>query len=145
MNESASQPMNCRNWPVREGLWYDRNNFWIRMEGPVAHVGLSAYGQWAIGDILYLDLVPVGSPLLKGERFGSVESGKWVGNLITPLDGYVLEYNTGVIADPRLIKEDPYGSGWIMKVKFNSDTESGSFMDHTAYTAYIQEQERNSD
>jgi len=140
MSESINQPMQCENWPIPEDLKYDCNNFWIRIEGKLATIGLSAYGQWVIGDILYLDLVPVGSPLLKGERFGSVESGKWVGNLRAPLDGYVREYNPVVVADPRVIQDDPYNKGWIMKVELAADAVSDSFLDHRAYAVFMREQ-----
>jgi glycine cleavage system H protein len=143
MTDVSKHITSDENWPIPEGLWYDRNNFWIKMQGQVATVGLTAYGQWVIGEILYLDVVPVGSPLLKGDRFGSVESGKWVGNLISPLDGYVRAYNPAVMRDPRGIQRDPYGEGWIMLVELAAEADSGSFLDHTAYAAFVQEQASN--
>lgn len=140
MTVQVNQSAQCGNWVVREDLKYDRNNFWIRVEGRQAFIGLSDYGQWVIGDILYLELVPAGSPIIRGERFGSVESGKWVGNLIAPVSGTILEYNQDAVADPRLIQEDPYGTGWIMKVDVEFESDLDSLLDHSDYADFIKEQ-----
>jgi glycine cleavage system H protein len=135
--------MQIENWQVQEDLKYDNNNFWVEIEGQHALIGLSDYGQWVIGDILYLDLAPEGATIVRGEKFGSVESGKWVGNLIAPVNGRVLECNPLVVSEPRQIQVDPYGTGWIMKIELASDGESGSLLDHTAYAEFIKEQIKN--
>jgi len=140
MTDILNTPIGCKNWIIHKDLKYDRNNFWIKIEGLVAYIGLSDYGQWVIGDILYLDLLPVGSPLLKGERFGSVESGKWVGNLMAPISGRVLEYNPAVMANPRIIQEDPYDKGWIMKVELAADEGNETLLNHSAYAGFVKEQ-----
>ncbi|HPA07219.1 MAG TPA: glycine cleavage system protein GcvH [Methanoregulaceae archaeon] len=143
MSDKLNGPKACGNWMIHEDVKYDRNNFWVKTEGRIAYIGLSDYGQWVIGDILYLDLVPQGAELLKGERFGSVESGKWVGNLMAPVSGHVREYNPAVVADPRVIQEDPYGKGWIMKVELESIEESETLLDHAAYAEFVKEQARD--
>ena len=140
MKDLVNQPIQCENWLIRENLKYDQNNFWIRIEDRLASIGLSDYGQWVIGDILYLDLAPEGATIVRGEKFGSVESGKWVGNLIAPVNGRVLECNPLVVSEPRQIQVDPYGTGWIMKVELVSDDEIGSLLDHATYVEFIKEQ-----
>jgi glycine cleavage system H protein len=132
--------MQIENWQVREGLKYDSNNFWVEVKGQQALIGLSDYGQWVIGDILYLDLATEGVTIVRGGKFGSVESGKWVGNLIAPVNGRVLECNPLVVSEPRQIQVDPYGTGWIMKVELVSDDEIGSLLDHATYAELIKEQ-----
>jgi len=135
--------MQIENWQVQEDRKYDSNNFWVETEGHQALIGLSDYGQWVIGDILYLDLAPEGSIIVKGEKFGSVESGKWVGNLISPVNGRVLKRNALVVAQPRQIQVDPYGKGWMMKIELASDGENSSLLDPAAYAEFIKEQIKN--
>lgn len=135
--------MQIENWQVREGLKYDSNNFWVEIEGHQALIGLSDYGQWVIGDILYLDLAPDGSILAKGEKFGSVESGKWVGNLISPVNGRVLKSNASLVAQPQQIQADPYGTGWMMRIELAADGEGASLLDDAAYAEFVKEQIKN--
>lgn len=135
--------MQIEKWRVREGLKYDSNNFWVEIEGHQALIGLSDYGQWVIGDILYLDLAPEGAILAKGEKFGSVESGKWVGNLISPVNGRVLKSNAAVVAQPRQIQADPYGTGWMVRVELAAGGEGASLLDDAAYAEFVKEQIKN--
>ena len=135
--------MQIENWQIREGLKYDSNNFWVEIEGHQALIGLSDYGQWVIGDILYLDLAPEGSILAKGEKFGSVESGKWVGNLISPVNGLVLKSNAAVVAQPQQIQTDPYGTGWMVRIELAAEGEGASLLDDAAYAEFVKEQIKN--
>lgn len=135
--------MQIGNWQVREDLQYDSNNFWIDIKGGQALIGLTDYGQWVIGDILYIELGQEGATMNKGERFGSIESGKWVGNLIAPVSGRILESNPAAVNDPRQIQANPYGAGWLLKVKLDSDDGSGSLLNCAAYVEFIKEQIRN--
>jgi glycine cleavage system H protein len=143
MKDLVNQSIQCENWLIREDLKYDQNNFWIKIEQRYACIGLSDYGQWVIGDILYLDLAPEGATIVRGEKFGSVESGKWVGNLIAPINGRVLQCNSLVVSEPRQIQVDPYGTGWIMKVELVPEDEIGSLLNHIAYAEFIKEQIKN--
>jgi glycine cleavage system H protein len=135
--------MQIENWEIREDLRYDNNNFWIRIDGRQAIVGLSDYGQWVIGDILYLDLYGEGTLIYRGETCGSVESGKWVGNLIAPVTGRILKNNSAVVTDPRKINMDPYGTGWMMRIELDVDDSLGFLFDHLIYAQWIREQQRN--
>lgn len=132
--------MQIENWKVKEDLKYDSNNFWVKIEGHQALIGLSDYGQWVIGDILYIELGQEGAKIQKGESFGSVESGKWVGNLIAPVSGHVLACNNPAVDDPHIIQEDPYGTGWLISVELASDREIPSLFDCAAYVEFVKEQ-----
>lgn len=135
--------MQIENWQIKEELKYDSNNFWIAIKDQEALIGLSDYGQWVIGDILYIELGQEGAPIQKGESCGSVESGKWVGNLIAPVSGRILECNSVAVNDPRQIQTDPYGTGWLMKIALESGDENHLLLDCTAYAEFIKEQIKN--
>ena len=133
------------NWRIPEDLKYDTNNFWIRMDGRIAYMGLTDYGQWVIGDILYVNLEPEGTAIARGKKFGSIESGKWVGNLLSPVDGVIVKNNSLVLTDPQQINVDPYGVGWIIRVETESEREVESLMDCLVYMQWIDKQvERDS-
>ena len=135
--------MQIQNWQIKEHLKYDSNNFWVAIEGQQALIGLTDYGQWVIGDILYIEIGKVGAILQKGESFGSVESGKWVGNLIAPISGQVIACNNTAVDDPHQIQADPYGIGWLIKVDLASDREICTLFDCVDYANFVKEQVKN--
>ncbi|MDD3249826.1 MAG: glycine cleavage system protein GcvH [Smithellaceae bacterium] len=135
--------MQIENWQIKEELKYDNNNFWVEIKNRQALIGLSDYGQWVIGDILYIELGSEGAQIQKGESCGSVESGKWVGNLIAPVSGRILESNSAAVENPLQIQTDPYGAGWLMRVALESGDESRSLLDSTAYAEFVKEQVKN--
>lgn len=124
-----------------DDLFYDRNDFWIRV-AEEAVIGLTDYGQGSIGDIFYLELVPVGTIVRQGERCGSIESGKWVGSLLTPVSGVIVEANRDAEADPRRVNADPFGRGWLYRMEPADRNEIGLLMDSGAYKAWIEERIR---
>ncbi len=125
---------------IREDVKYDRNNFWIRPDGASALIGLTEYGQWVIGDILYLELDPEGKAEAKGDRFGSIESGKWVGSLISPVSGRILQRNPVVLENPNKVNSSPYDEGWLIKVELETNDELGTFLDGEEYRSFVKEQ-----
>jgi len=135
--------MQIENWKVKEDLKYDGNNFWVALDGQQALIGLTDYGQWVIGDILYIQIGKEGATIHKGESFGSVESGKWVGNLIAPVSGRVLACNNTAVDDPHKIQADPYGTGWLIKVELASDKEVPALLNCAAYVEFVNEQVKN--
>jgi len=135
--------MQIENWKVKEDLKYDSNNFWVAIEGQQALIGLTDYGQWVIGDILYIEIGKEGATLQKGESFGSVESGKWVGNLIAPVSGRVVACNNTAVDDPHKIQADPYGTGWLIKVALATDKEVSALLNCAAYVEFVKEQVKN--
>ena len=127
---------------VPEGLRYDRNDYWVDAAAGEAVIGLTAFGQDVAGDILYLELPPVGSSVGRGVDCGSIESGKWVGRLLPPVTGIVLEKNNVLEADPSGINLDPYGDGWLIKVRLADTAEVEELLNPVAYREWIEEQIR---
>lgn len=102
---------------VPADLQYTAEHEWVRLEGDVATVGITQYAADALGDVVYVDLPKVGAALAAGAIVGEVESTKSVGELYAPLDGEVIEANSAVVDAPETINSDPYGDGWLVKVR----------------------------
>lgn len=102
---------------VPADLQYTAEHEWVRLEGDVATVGITQYAADALGDVVYVDLPKVGAALAAGAIVGEVESTKSVGELYAPLDGEVIEANSAVVDAPETINSDPYGEGWLVKVR----------------------------
>ncbi|MEN9621489.1 MAG: glycine cleavage system protein [Actinomycetota bacterium] len=105
---------------VPADLQYTAEHEWVRLEGDVATVGITQYAADALGDVVYVDLPKVGAALAAGSIVGEVESTKSVGELYAPLDGEVVEANSAVVDAPETINSDPYGDGWLVKVRISS-------------------------
>ncbi len=101
-------------------LQYTAEHEWVRLEGDIATVGITQYAADALGDVVYVDLPKPGAALAAGSIVGEVESTKSVGELYAPLDGEVVEANSGVVDAPETINSDPYGEGWLVKVRVSS-------------------------
>ena len=102
---------------VPSDLQYTAEHEWVRVEGDVVTVGITQYAADALGDVVYVDLPAVGANLTSGAVVGEVESTKSVGELFAPLDGEVVEANQAVVDAPETINADPYGDGWLVKVR----------------------------
>ena len=102
---------------VPADLQYTAEHEWVRLEGDVATVGITQYAADALGDVVYVDLPKVGAALAAGAIVGEVESTQSVGELYAPLDGEVIEANSAVVDAPETINSDPYGDGWLVKVR----------------------------
>ena len=105
---------------VPNELQYTAEHEWVRLDGDVATVGITQYAADALGDVVYVDLPKVGAALAAGSIVGEVESTKSVGELYAPLDGEVIEANQAVVDAPETINSDPYGDGWLVKVRVSS-------------------------
>jgi glycine cleavage system H protein len=103
------------NFP--ENLQYTKDHEWIRFEGDVAFVGITDFAQKELGDIVYLDINTIGENLNAGDVFGTVEAVKTVSDLFLPVDAEILEFNSELDTSPDLVNKDPYGKGWIVKIK----------------------------
>ena len=110
-------------WNFPEDLLYDDHHQWLRKEGNTITIGLTDYGQYTRGDILYLSLPEAGAQVKAGEAVGSLETGKWVGRFYAPQAGEISAVNEEVLEDSRLINQDPYGHGWLFKIKTHSSEE----------------------
>lgn len=99
-------------------LKYTPEHEWVAVDGDVATVGITAYAAEKLGDVVYVDLPKQGSTVATGKVVGEIESTKSVGELFAPVDGEVVESNQAVVDDPTLVNSDPFGAGWLIKVRF---------------------------
>ena len=118
---------------------YTSEHEWIRVEGDVAYVGITDYAQDPLGDIVFVDIPTEGETLEKGEVFGTIEVVKTVSDLFLPVGGEVLEQNEALADQPELVNTDPYGEGWIIKIKPSNLSEMDELLDAEAYKALISE------
>ena len=118
-------------------LKYTKEHEWIRVEGEDAVVGITDYAQSQLGDIVFVDCETVGDALEAGETFGTVEAVKTVSDLYLPVAGEVLEFNEELEGEPELVNKDPYGKGWIVKIKISDETELDGLLNADAYKAII--------
>jgi glycine cleavage system H protein len=118
-------------------LKYTKEHEWIRVEGEEAVVGITDYAQSQLGDIVFVEVETEGESLDAGETFGSVEAVKTVSDLYMPVAGEVLEFNAALVNKPELVNTDPYGAGWIIRVKIESEEQLDSLLDAGAYKAII--------
>nr|WP_294896490.1 glycine cleavage system protein GcvH [uncultured Pedobacter sp.] len=109
------------NFPAE--LKYTKDHEWIKVEGNEAYVGITAFAQRELGDIVYIDINTLGTEVKEGDVFGTVEAVKTVSDLFMPLTGTVLEINNKLDANPELVNQDPYGDGWMVKVKFTGSAD----------------------
>ena len=122
---------------IKENLKYSADHEWLRMEGEEAYIGISDYAQHELGDIVFVDVTTVGETMDKDEEFGSIEAVKTVSPVLMPVSGEIIEFNEALEADPALINNDPYGEGWIIKVKMSNPAEADALMDAAAYKAQL--------
>ena len=123
------------NFPTN--VKYTNEHEWIRVEGDVAVVGITDYAQSQLGDIVFVECETVGDALEAGETFGTVEAVKTVSDLYLPVAGEVLEFNEELEGEPELVNKDPYGKGWIVKIKISDETELDGLLNADAYKAII--------
>jgi glycine cleavage system H protein len=123
------------NFP--ESLRYTKDHEWIRMEGDVAVIGITDFAQHELGDIVYVEIESVGKELKAGDVFGTVEAVKTVSDLYLPVNGSVTEVNPKLNANPELVNSDPYGEGWMVKMKVSDSSEVDALMDSAAYQSLV--------
>ncbi|NQX14772.1 glycine cleavage system protein GcvH [Rathayibacter sp. VKM Ac-2857] len=118
-------------------LQYTSDHEWILVEGETATVGITAYAADKLGDVVFVELPEAGSRVEGGSVVGEIESTKSVGELFAPVDGEVLETNTAVVDSPELVNTDPFGDGWLIKVRF--DALPDGLLDAAAYDELVGE------
>ena len=118
-------------------LKYTKEHEWSRVEGEEAVVGITDYAQSQLGDIVFVECETVGDALEAGETFGTIEAVKTVSDLYLPVAGEVLEFNEELEGEPELVNKDPYGKGWIVKIKISDETELDGLLNADAYKAII--------
>ncbi|MBQ3751021.1 MAG: glycine cleavage system protein GcvH [Bacteroidales bacterium] len=122
---------------IPENLKYSNDHEWLRMEGEFAYVGITAFAANELGDIVFLDITTEGETLGQNEVFGSIEAVKTVSDLMLPVGGEVVEFNTALEDNPALVNTDPYGEGWIIKIKVTDPAEADTLLDAAGYQALI--------
>jgi glycine cleavage system H protein len=118
-------------------LKYTKDHEWVRVEGNVATVGVTAFAQGELGDIVYVEVETEGETLEKEEIFGTVEAVKTVSDLYMPISGKIIEFNSNLEATPELVNSDPYGEGWMVKIELSNDSEIDELMNSDDYEAHI--------
>jgi len=131
------------NFP--EGLKFSKEHEWVLVDGEVALVGITEYAQEELGDVVYVELPEVGEKITKDDPFGSVESVKAVSDLFAPVSGTVVEVNDSLPDGPEVVNEDPYGDGWMIKVKMTDKEELKDLLDPEEYAEYIDQQKEEED
>jgi glycine cleavage system H protein len=126
------------NLNVPEDLQYTRSHEWVRTEDDTATIGITDYAQEELGDIVYIELPEQGDTFDAGDSFGTVESVKAVSDLYTPVGGEVVEVNEALGDSPEKINEDPYGEGWILKVRVSD--EGAGLLSASEYEQFLEEE-----
>lgn len=125
-----------------EDLHYTQSHEWVRIDGDVGTIGITDYAQKELGEIVYLELPEVGHVFNADEEFGTVESVKAVSEMFTPLSGEIVEVNKAAIGEPGIVNDDPFGDGWLIKMKLSTDEEVGKLMSAEDYASYVQQEEK---
>jgi glycine cleavage system H protein len=122
---------------VPENLRYTKDHEWIRVDGETGVIGITDHAQEELGDIVYVELPKTGVKLDKAASFGSVESVKAVSDIYCPVSGEVLEINPALAEAPEKVNDDPYGEGWLIKLKLSDAKETEELMSPAQYQEYI--------
>ena len=120
-----------------DDLYYTKDHEWIRVEGDVATIGITDFAQGELGDIVYLEVETIGKQLEAGAVFGTVEAVKTVSDLFLPISGTITELNPALANSPELVNNDPYGAGWMIKMKFTNKEDIKTLMDAKAYEQMV--------
>ena len=122
---------------VPEGLYYSKDHEWLRVEGETGTVGITDHAQHSLGDVVYVELPKKGETFAAHDTFGSVESVKAVSELFLPVAGVVTEVNESLADEPEKVNTDPYGDGWMLRVKLSNRGEVDSLLSAAGYEDYI--------
>jgi glycine cleavage system H protein len=122
---------------IPAGLKYSKEHEWVATEESVATIGITDYAQDQLGEIVYVELPSVGDKISKDDAFGVVESVKAVSDIYAPVSGTVVEINQELPESPEIINEEPYGDGWLVKVKISDASELDDLLDHDEYEELV--------
>jgi glycine cleavage system H protein len=126
------------NYP--DDLRYHPEHDWARVDGDEAVLGITWFAQDALGELVHFEAPEVGATLSKDASYAEVESVKAVSDVVSPLSGEVLEVNQKVVDEPETVNEDPYGDGWLVRIRIADPGEAGALLDVEAYRAHVAEQ-----
>jgi glycine cleavage system H protein len=120
-----------------EDLKFDKEHEWVKVDGDVATIGISEYAQDQLGEVVYVDLPSAGDSMTAGETFGEIESVKSVSELYAPVSGEVVEVNDDLDSTPEQVNSDPYGSGWMIKVRLSDPSQVDALMSTDDYETFV--------
>ena len=123
-----------------DDLTYHRDHDWARVDGDDAVLGITWFAQDSLGELVHFEAPETGTRVEKDTAYGEVESVKAVSDVIAPLSGEILEVNQGVVDAPETVNEDPYGDGWLIRIRMSDPSELNALMDAAAYRAHVAEQ-----
>ena len=121
-----------------EELKYSKEHEWVRMNGNIAEVGVTVFAQESLGDVVFVDLPEAGTDVEQFAKFGEIESVKAVSDLFSPVGGKIVEVNSEATDRPEAVNEEPYGSGWLIKVEISDTAQLDVLMDAAAYEATLE-------
>lgn len=122
---------------IPENLKYSKDHEWLRLEGETAYIGITDFAQGELGDIVFVEIETQGETLNREDVFGSVEAVKTVSDLFMPVSGEILEVNPKLGDNPEAVNTDPYGDGWMVKIRLTNPAEASDLMDAAAYKDLI--------
>ena len=122
---------------IPENLRYSKDHEWVLVDNDIATIGITDYAQHSLGDVVYIDMPRVGDKLNTHESFGSVESVKAVSEIFTPVAGEISEVNDGLNDTPEAVNNDPYGAGWMIKIKMDNPLEADGMLSAAEYEEYL--------
>ena len=123
---------------IPKDLKYTNDHEWVKIEGDVATVGITDFAQGELGDIVYVEVETVDETLVREEVFGTVEAVKTVSDLFAPLSGEIIEFNESLEDEPEKVNTDPYGEGWMVKIKFSNPSELEDLLSAEEYTEVVE-------
>lgn len=124
---------------IPENLLFTNDHEWIKVDGDTGTVGVTDFAQHQLGDIVFIDVTSVGETLEQGEVFGTIEAVKTVSDMLLPVDAEIVEFNEALNDQPELVNKDPYGEGWIVKVKLGDKGQLGSLLSPADYGKLVEE------
>ena len=122
---------------IPENLKYTEDHEWVKIDGDVATVGITDFAQGELGDIVYVEIETEGETIEKSELFGTIEAVKTVSDLFMPLSGEVIEFNEELESEPELVNTDPYGEGWMIKLKISEPSQENDLLSSDGYNVLI--------
>jgi glycine cleavage system H protein len=122
---------------IPDNLKYTKDHEWIRQEGEFAYVGITDYAQGELGDVVFVEIETIGKALKKEDIFGTIEAVKTVSDMFMPVAGNVIEKNPKIDSQPEIVNKDPYGEGWMIKIKISDASQMSGLLDAAAYKKLI--------
>ena len=122
---------------LQENLRYTKDHEWILVDGTTGTIGITDYAQGELGDIVFVELPAAGKEIKAGASFGTIEAVKAVSDLIAPVSGTVTEINKSLEGTPEVVNQDPYGKGWMLRIKLSNPSDAATLMDARAYQAHV--------